>query len=221
MYRRRIIVVCFIVLIGSSILFYRPIRTIVFGILSNVVLSISSYESEPQTVWGAKIVNQARQQIGRVIAYDAWYYAHWYPPPDRGACTDVIVRTLEELWYPFKEKFDADIVSHQTVYGVTDIDPNIDFRRVRLVKIFLERHTQSLSTDTTDFTHRQAGDIVTYDQIPWRLWHIAIVSSRKTRDGRPLLIHNHGFGTTENDLLTKWPAKISGHYRVTNLLDNV
>lgn len=221
MHRKWVIAIFFIMLIASSIVFYRPTKTMVLRFVGGVSMSLNSYESEAETTWGARIVEQARKQIGRVISYDAWYYAGWYPPPDRGACTDVIVRTLEELWYPFKQKLDADIVSHLDAYDVTDIDPNIDFRRVRLVKKFFERHTESLSIDTTNWTHRHAGDIVTYDQIPWRLRHIAIVSSRKTRDGRPLLIHNHGFGTTENDLLTKWPAKISGHYRVTNLLDNV
>ena len=46
------------------------------------------------------------------------------------------------------------------------------------------------------------------------LWHIVIISDKKDINGIPFLIHNHGFGTTENNLLLKWPAKISGHYRI-------
>ena len=178
---------------------------------------ILNYENI-STWTGWLIVQQARKQIGIVNSYDSSYYQDWYPPVDRGACTDVIIDTLEWLWYPFKKKIDSDILVHKNIYGIVNPDPNIDFRRVRIVKIFLEQYAESLSINTQNFNHRQAGDIVTFDQIPGGLWHIGIVSSKRADDGRPLLIHNYGFWTTEDDMLMKRPAKISWHYRVINLL---
>jgi hypothetical protein len=59
----------------------------------------------------------------------------------------------------------------------------------------------------------QGGDIVTYEQIPGGLWHIAIVSNKRRNDGVPYLIHNYGQGVQESDHLTKWPTDISGHFR--------
>ncbi len=57
----------------------------------------------------------------------------------------------------------------------------------------------------------QAGDIVTWELNGNRLPHIGIVSDRKHGD-TPLIIHNIGAGTQEEDLLFK--HKMTGHFRV-------
>jgi uncharacterized protein YijF (DUF1287 family) len=141
------------------------------------------------------LVESARKQIGIVTKYDTGYYAGGYPPEDRGACTDVIERALKENDYDLKEKIDEDMKKHPDRYP-TESDPNINFRRVRNVKIFLDHHAEKLPTCTTsDCLSEQwkPGDIVTYDQIPGSLWHIAIVSNRLEKEGSekvPLLVHN-------------------------------
>ena len=56
----------------------------------------------------------------------------------------------------------------------------------------------------------EPGDLVTWnlsDSIP----HIGIVSDRKTEEGTPLIIHNVGAGTHEEDFL--FSHTITGHYR--------
>lgn len=161
------------------------------------------------------IVISARKQIGVVTKYDTSYYSGGYPPSDRGACIDVIATALLDNGYDLKSKIDQDFIDYPDRYD-GESDPNINYRRVKNVKIFFDNYTKKLTTDINKNTLNEwlPGDIVTYDQIPGGLWHIAIISNRKNRSGVPLLIHNHGFGTTENDLLTNWPAKISGHYRI-------
>lgn len=161
------------------------------------------------------IVKSARKQIGVVTKYDTGYYQGGYPPDDSGACVDVIIRALLDNNYNLKDKIDNDFKSYPERYG-EEIDENINFRRVKNVKIFFDNYAQSLTTEINKNTlsEWQAGDVVTYEKMVGGLWHIAIISNRKNKNGTPLLIHNHGFGTTENDLLLNWPAKISGHYRI-------
>jgi uncharacterized protein YijF (DUF1287 family) len=56
-----------------------------------------------------------------------------------------------------------------------------------------------------------AGDIVTWD-LGRGVTHIGIVSDRKVA-GTPLVIHNIGAGTQEEDILFRFT--ITGHYRAT------
>lgn len=162
----------------------------------------------------------AKSQIGVVTSYDTSYYQGAYPPTDRGACTDLVERALRENSYNLKDLIDEDMKNNPGLYP-HESDPNINFRRVKNVKIFLDRYAQKISTCTSSDCFKedvwQAGDIVTYDQIPGGLWHIAIISNKVKTDGSisiPYLIHNHGSGAVEDDLLLLWPAAISGHYRV-------
>ncbi len=57
----------------------------------------------------------------------------------------------------------------------------------------------------------KAGDIVTWD-LGRGLVHIGIVSDRKSISQVPLIIHNIGRGTQEEDILLQY--KITGHYRI-------
>lgn len=166
------------------------------------------------------LVKSAKKQIGVVTKYDTSYYQGGYPPEDRGACTDVIERALRDNDYMLKEMLDKDMLKNPDKY-FNDYDSNINFRRVKNLKVFLDRNADTLSicTSMECFSQDlwQAGDIVTYEQIPGGLWHVAIVSNKVRLKGTaaiPYLIHNHGYGVLENELLLSWPAPISGHYRV-------
>ena len=58
----------------------------------------------------------------------------------------------------------------------------------------------------------QAGDIVAWD-LGKGLTHIGIISNKTTMLSKtPLVIHNIGSGTRENDILHEY--KIIGHYRL-------
>ncbi len=161
------------------------------------------------------IVASARKQIGVVTAYDSGYYQGGYPPENSGACSDVIIRALLNNNYDLKNKINEDIKKYPERYN-EKIDPNINHRRVKNIKIYFDNYENKLTTkiNKENLNDWQPGDIVAYDKMIGGLWHIAIVSNRKNSNNIPLLIHNHGNGTTENDLLLKWPAKITGHYRI-------
>ena len=89
-----------------------------------------------------------------------------------------------------KEEYDEDVG-----------DTNIDFRRVRNIKVYLDRNALKLANDS-DFN---PGDIVVYKK------HIAIVSDKLNKDGQNYILHQHMYQTYEYDGLFK--NKILGHYR--------
>lgn len=164
------------------------------------------------------LVNAARSQIGKVTLYDTSYYSNAFPPPDRGACADVIWRAMKEAGYDFKKALDDDIREHRSEYPSVS-DENINFRRVQNIRTYLEKYALKLTKDVipgdeNNLREWQGGDMVTFAQIPGGLWHIAIVSNTRRTDGVPLLIHNYGRGVQESDYLINWPTAITGHYRI-------
>ncbi len=165
------------------------------------------------------ILESARAQIGVVTEYDTSYYADAYPPENSGVCADVLWRALKGAGYDFKEMIDEDMALYPDDYLSDPVpDPNINFRRVRNIKVFLDKYAVSLTTevipwDEENLSEWQGGDIVTYDQIEGGLWHVAIISDERNADGTPLIIHNYGYGIKEDNYLLNWPTEITGHYR--------
>ncbi len=169
----------------------------------------------PLTPFQAKVLAGARAQIGD--AYDASYcvlpYPNGDPPMGRGACTDVIVRSLRAGGYDLQSLVHRDMTAHWDQYphqsGLHKPDRNIDHRRVPNLAHFFARHGQALTTIVSLKTlpQWQPGDIVCW-KIPSD--HIGLVSDRRDPRGVPLVIHNLG-PCAEQDVLTQWP--IMGHYR--------
>jgi len=163
------------------------------------------------------LVLAARQQIGVTVEYNGSYERLRYPlgdvPLKRGVCTDVIVRAYRVLDLDLQQLVHEDMVRHFAKYprawGLKRADANIDHRRVPNLQRFFERHGQVLDARATVSTF-QAGDLVTF-LLPGNLPHIGIVSDQLGSRGAPLLIHNVGAGTQEEDALQSWP--ITGRYR--------
>lgn len=166
-------------------------------------------------------VGTARAQIGVVVEYDTSYFSNGDVPEDRGTCADVIWRALLLLDYDLRAKLEEDLKSRPDAYPSNPPqDHNVNFRRVKMLRVFLDKYAQKLTTgvipnNVENLTEWQGGDIVTFDELTTsHLEHIAIVSDRRTSTGVPLLIHNYGEGTQENDFLLTWPSQINGHYRL-------
>lgn len=107
-----------------------------------------------------------------------------------------------------------DMKRHFEVYpkkwGLGSPDRNIDHRRVANLRTYFARKGYSVpvSKEADDY---KPGDLVTCT-VPPRLPHIMIVSDKKTIWGVPLVIHNIGAGTREEDRLFEF--ELTGHYRV-------
>lgn len=162
------------------------------------------------TNFGAAIAAAARAQTEDFVIYNPRYMRIAYPGGDThplyGVCTDVLIRAYRALG------IDLQALIHTSRLGRGD--PSIDHRRVEIVRRFLERHGTSLpiSDFAEDF---RPGDIVTYHRPGGRTsqYHIAVVSDRMAPSGRPLVVHNRGWGPQLEDAL--FVDRITGHYRLS------
>ncbi len=154
----------------------------------------------------AQLIAAARAQIGVTRLYDPAYVSLEYPggdvAPDRGVCTDVVVRAYRaafdfDLQKAVHEDMAADFGAYPAIWGLARPDRNIDHRRVPNLETFLARLGTELPA--RDW---QPGDLYTGRLPDNNLPHIGIVSDRRSRRSRrPLLIHNIGRGTEESDWL--------------------
>lgn len=166
----------------------------------------------------ARLPELARRQIGVTTTYDPDYVQLPYPggdvPMDRGVCTDVVIRALRLLGFDLQKEVHQDMAAHFAAYpknwGLKRPDKNIDHRRVPNLRTFFTRRGWALPISDKPGDYRP-GDLVTCT-VAGHLPHIVIVSDRKSPDGVPLIIHNIGSGTQEEDALFEFP--ITGHYRV-------
>jgi uncharacterized protein YijF (DUF1287 family) len=108
------------------------------------------------------------------------------------------------------EDMKGNFSKYPQIWGLSRPDKNIDHRRVPNLKTFFRRQGWSLPL-TRQASDYQAGDIVTCI-VPPRLPHIMIVSDRVGKNNVPLVIHNIGSGTQEENLLFEF--KMTGHFRI-------
>lgn len=165
---------------------------------------------EPQ-----KLVTDARQQIGKTLYYDPAYTALKYPMGDvplvKGVCTDVIIRALRLQGIDLQQRIHEDMKKNFNAYpkkwGLKTTDRNIDHRRVPNIMTYFKRQNYTVKNQ-----QYLAGDIVIWD-LGKGLVHIGILSDRKSvGSNTPLVIHNIGQGTQENNILHQF--KMIGHYRI-------
>lgn len=166
---------------------------------------------------GSRLIEDARAQIGVTVGYDPSYQKLSFPggdvAPATGVCTDVIVRAYRGQGIDLQSLVHQDMRRHFDLYpqtwGLSKPDSNIDHRRVPNLQVFFSRHGEKLAvSDKAD--DYLPGDLVTW-MLPGNRPHIGIVSAQKSVGGIPLIIHNIGRGTREEDILFAFP--ITGHYR--------
>jgi len=155
------------------------------------------------------------------VAYIPGYIELSYPygdvPYDTGVCTDVVVRAYRnafdfDLQKAVHEDMTLDFSKYPNYFWtLTEPDPNIDHRRVPNLRTYFTKFGTSIAVkkNNRDYSNFLAGDIVT-----WRwgsMFHIGIISKNKNRHGEPLIIHNNGGGTIEEDYI--FAPNMTGHYR--------
>jgi uncharacterized protein YijF (DUF1287 family) len=142
--------------------------------------------------------------------YKSKYYVGGYPDDQYGVCTDVVANACLAAGYDLQQLVNQDIVDHPEEYDIEEPDPNIDFRRVRNLKVYFKRNAVELTTDIQRTEEWQGGDIVIFKS------HIGIVSDRRNERGIPYVIHHNDPMQTqyEQDILEK-RDDIVGHYRIS------
>lgn len=178
-----------------------------------------------QADFGQRLSETAISIINPEIIYDPSYFSIAYPngdvPPDRGVCTDLVIRAYRNLGIDLQIEVHEDMKAHFQLYpkiwGLSKTDTNIDHRRVPNLMTFFERKgaERPISQNAADYI---PGDIVCWD-LSSGLTHIGIVVDQKSADGRRnLIVHNIGNGQVLADCLFDY--KIIGHYFYQGQLTN-
>ena len=181
-------------------------------------LLLGFYSALAQESIQKKLVTEAINLTKQKVSYDPTYFRIAYPngdvPPDKGVCTDVVIRAYRKVGIDLQQKVHEDMKNNFALYpnhwGLSRTDTNIDHRRVPNLMKFFSRHGMSLPVKNmgSDFL---PGDIVTWS-LGKGLLHVGIVIDQKSSDGnRPLIVHNIGHGQEISDCLFSYP--ILGHYR--------
>ena len=168
---------------------------------------------------GINIATAAFERTKSIVIYDGSYVKIDYPngdvSPQRGVCSDVVIRTYRSLGIDLQKNVHEDMVANfdaypsRRIWGLTRTDTNIDHRRVPNLQAFFQRHGTALAI-SQDHQDYQPGDLVTW-MLPGNLPHIGIVSDKKSNNGIPLIVHNIGLGPKLENMLFRY--KITGHYR--------
>ena len=156
------------------------------------------------------LLQGARTYIATQPRYKSKYYETGYPNDGYGVCTDVIANAMLSAGYDLKELVAEDIAAHPEEYDIDEPNPNIDFRRVRNLKVYFAHTAIPLTTDISQIDQWQGGDIVIFSN------HIGMVSDQRNDRGIPYVIHhNDPFQSAyEQDILEK-RHDIVGHYRIS------
>lgn len=184
-------------------------RVILSGMLISTCLPVWAFST-------LQLVQDARKQIGVTLSYDPAYTRLDYPmgdvPASKGVCTDVVIRALRLQGIDLQKQVHEDMrkafASYPKKWGLSRPDRNIDHRRVPNLMRYFQRKGYAV-----DDQRYLPGDIVTWDLNGKGLTHIGIVSDKQQLLSKtPLIIHNIGAGTQENNILYQY--KIIGHYRI-------
>lgn len=155
------------------------------------------------------ILQGALDYVASRPKYKSKYYRTGYPNDGYGVCTDVVAFALKNAGYDLMTLVQQDIEANPADYDIDEPDQNIDFRRVKNLRVYFSHSAISLTTDISEIEEWQGGDIVVFKN------HIGIVSDRRNENGVPYVIHHNDpwQRTYEEDILED-REDIVGHYRV-------
>ena len=156
------------------------------------------------------ILNNVREYVKTKPKYKSKYYSTGYSNDEYGVCSDVVAFGLLNAGYNLMELVNKDIINNKDQYNIEVVDKNIDFRRVRNLKIYFERNSINLTTNINDISSWQGGDIVVFKN------HIGIVSNKRNRKGIPFIIHHaNPYQIYYEEDILEHRNDIVGHYRIS------
>ncbi|MEQ1648801.1 MAG: DUF1287 domain-containing protein [Hyphomicrobiaceae bacterium] len=177
---------------------------------------LAAAEPDDPLTFGRTLAAAAIAQVKDLSIYNAKYVTLSYPMGDVttqfGVCSDVVIRAYRAL------NIDLQELVYLSRAGVAD--SNIDHRRTELLRGFFALHGEALPTSPYSEEYLP-GDIVTYyrPQNKSSTAHIAIVTDEIAPSGRPMIVHNRGWGVQLEDAL--FVDQMTGHYRFRGLTAEV
>ena len=170
-----------------------------------------------QNDFSTRLADAAVELTNHAVSYDPGSYSISYPngdvPPDRGVCTDVVIRAYRKMGIDLQKEVHEDMVANfdkdPKLWGLSRPDTNIDHRRVPNLMRFFARYgsEKPVSLRAEDYA---PGEIVFWN-LGGGVVHVGIVSGKRSADGgRYLIVHNIGGGQVLEDCLFRY--EITGHY---------
>ena len=213
--KRLVFIIIGIIIISITVLLLYLYNSILHKQYTNADFKIETYVSnidkdddgiDDQT----DILNNVRNYISKNPKYKSKYYETGYPNDEYGVCTDVVAFGLKGAGYDLMNLVNEHIKTNRNLYDIDVIDKNIDFRRVRNLKVYLDNNAIALTNDINKIKEWQGGDIVVFKN------HIGIVSDKRNKKGVPFIIHhaNPYQRYYEEDIL-EYRNNIIGHYRIS------
>ena len=210
-----IIVVFIIILIITIIDLLYIFNYIPHKKYSNVDFNIDTYKSsvdfdndeiDDQT----DILNGVKKYVATNPKYKSKYYETGYPNDEFGVCTDVVAFGLLNAGYDLMNLVNEDILNNREDYNIEVIDKNIDFRRVKNLKVYFDNNSILLTTDINKIEEWQGGDIVIFKN------HIGVISDSRNKNGVPFVIHHaNPFQKYYEEDILETRNDIIGHYRIS------
>jgi uncharacterized protein len=170
--------------------------------------------------FGLRLSAAAEERATHQVLYDAAYVQIPYPngdvAPDRGVCSDEIVRAYRLLGIDLQKLVHEDMRrafgAYPNKWGLGRPDPNIDHRRVPNLATFFKRQGAALPVSSRGRDYKP-GDVVAF-ALPDGRPHIGLITERLSDDGeRPLVLHNIGRGPQIEDML--FTLTITGRFHYT------
>ena len=210
-----VIVVLIVIMIIAIIYLLYLFNYIPHKIYSNIDFNIETYKSnidfdndgiDDQT----DVLDGVKNYVARNPKYKSKYYETGYPNDEYGVCTDVVTFGLNNAGYDLMTLVNEDIKNNIDRYNIEVIDKNIDFRRVKNLKIYFERNAISLTTDVSKIEEWQGGDIIIFEN------HIGVISDSRNKNGVPFVIHHaNPFQKDYEEDILETRNDIVGHYRIS------
>ena len=91
------------------------------------------------------ILQSVRAYLDTRPRYKSKYYATGYPDDGYGVCTDVVAFGLLGAGYDLMELLHEDVLTRGDRYDIDPVDKNIDFRRVRNLKVYFKNTAIALT----------------------------------------------------------------------------
>lgn len=179
-------------------------KLLVFLMAAVVLQSFVMVSSEPVK---KSVVDHALWQTTQRVTYDPSYVQLNYPggdvAPDKGVCTDVVVRAYRSMGHDLQV-----LVRNYMLETGQASDKNIDHRRCRVLKKYFA-HKKLTVPVTNNAEEYLPGDIVFWDIAAG---HVGIVVNEKVPGtNRYYVVHNICCGPQKEDFLFR--AKILMHVR--------
>lgn len=207
-------VICFVIaIISFGIYFFKdePVKKKYLNEDFNIEQYVSDVDKDNDGIDDqTDILSSVYEYIATNPKYKSKYYKSGYPNDEYGVCTDVVAQGLKGAGYDLMKLVNEDIKNNRNDYNIEKIDKNIDFRRVRNLKVYFDNTAISLTLDIYDIDKWQAGDIVVFKN------HIGVVSNHRNEKGITYVIHhaNPYQKNYEEDILERHDD-IIGHYRIS------